>query len=113
MEFKAYVCPQCGAALQVDDVNTNITVCPKCGSSIHITYKANENQSALSDFVTPDGIKIASAYVPSSYKLNAFITDKWQSVALLFLRLRPNTAFCTLLLTMMATPFLLRDSCPQ
>ena len=79
MEFKAYVCPQCGAALQVDDVNTNITVCPKCGSSIHITYKANENQSALSDFVTPDGIKIASAYVPSSYKLNAFITDKWQS----------------------------------
>ena len=30
-----------------------------------------------------------------------------------FLRLLPNTAFQTLLLTMMATPFLLRDSCPQ
>ena len=28
-----------------------------------------------------------------------------------FLRLDPNTAFQTLLLTMMATPFLLRDSC--
>ena len=27
--------------------------------------------------------------------------------------LHPSTAFCTLLLTMMATPFLLRDSCPQ
>ena len=25
----------------------------------------------------------------------------------------PGTAFWTLLLTMMATPFLLRDSCPQ
>ena len=30
-----------------------------------------------------------------------------------FLRLYPNTAFWTLLLTMRATPFLLRDSCPQ
>ena len=30
-----------------------------------------------------------------------------------FLRLHPSTAFQTLLLTMMATPFLLRDSCPQ
>ena len=29
------------------------------------------------------------------------------------LRLHPNTAFQTLLLTVMATPFLLRDSCPQ
>ena len=29
------------------------------------------------------------------------------------LRLHPNTAFQTLFLTMMATPFLLRDSCPQ
>ena len=30
-----------------------------------------------------------------------------------FLRLHPSTAFQTLLLTMMAIPFLLRDSCPQ
>ena len=30
-----------------------------------------------------------------------------------FLRLHPSTAFQILLLTMMATPFLLRDSCPQ
>ena len=29
------------------------------------------------------------------------------------LRLHPSTAFETLLLTIMATPFLLRDSCPQ
>ena len=34
-------------------------------------------------------------------------------VILSFLRLHPSTAFWTLLLTMVATPFLLRDSCPQ
>ena len=34
-------------------------------------------------------------------------------IILLFLRLHPSTAFRTVLLTMMATPFLLRDSCPQ
>ena len=37
-------------------------------------------------------------------------TNREHSVVL---RLHPNTAFWTLLLTMMATPFLLRDSCPQ
>ena len=30
-----------------------------------------------------------------------------------FLRFQPRTTFQTLLLTMMATPFLLRDSCPR
>jgi len=34
-------------------------------------------------------------------------------IILSFLRFHPSTAFQTLLLTMMATPFLLRDSCPQ
>ena len=34
-------------------------------------------------------------------------------IILSFLRLHPSTAFQTLLLTMIATPFLLRDSCPQ
>ena len=34
-------------------------------------------------------------------------------IILSFLRLHPSTAFRTLLLTMTATPFLLRDSCPQ
>ena len=38
---------------------------------------------------------------------------KWTEIILLFLRLHPSTAFQTLLLTMMATPFLLRDSCPR
>ena len=34
-------------------------------------------------------------------------------IILSFLRLHPSTAFRTLFLTMMATPFLLRDSCPH
>ena len=34
-------------------------------------------------------------------------------ISLTFLRLYLSTAFQTLLLTMMATPFLLRDSCSQ
>ena len=38
---------------------------------------------------------------------------KMVTMTLLFLRLHPSTAFQTVLLTMMATPFLLRDSCPQ
>ena len=38
---------------------------------------------------------------------------KLTEIILLLLRLHPSTAFQTLLLTMMATPFLLRDSCPQ
>ena len=38
---------------------------------------------------------------------------KWTEFILLFLRLHPRTAFQTLLLNMMATPFLLRDSHPQ
>ena len=38
---------------------------------------------------------------------------KRTEIILSFLRLHPSTALWTLLLTMMATPFLLRDSCPQ
>ena len=38
---------------------------------------------------------------------------KQMEIILSFLRLDPNTASWTLLLTMMATPFLLRDSCPH
>ena len=34
-------------------------------------------------------------------------------IILSFLKLHPSSAFQILLLTMMATPFLLRDSCPQ
>ena len=38
---------------------------------------------------------------------------KRTEIILSLLRLHPSTAFWTLLLTMRATPFLPRDSCPQ
>ena len=38
---------------------------------------------------------------------------KQTETILSFLKLHPSTAFLILLLTMMAAPFLLRDSCPQ
>ena len=38
---------------------------------------------------------------------------KQTEIILLFLRLYPSTAFQTFLLTVMAAPFFLRDSCPQ
>ena len=38
---------------------------------------------------------------------------KQTEIILSLLRLHPSTAFQTLMLTMRATPFLLRDSCPQ
>ena len=41
------------------------------------------------------------------------LSQKWTQIILSFLRLHPSTSFQTLLLTMRATPFLLRDSCPQ
>ncbi|MBQ6493514.1 MAG: hypothetical protein IJI92_06590 [Erysipelotrichaceae bacterium] len=79
MELQAFICPQCGAQLEVDSVTTNLTVCPKCGSSIHITYKSGENDKGLKDFVTPDGLKVGSARVADKYVLNASVNDRWQS----------------------------------
>ena len=38
---------------------------------------------------------------------------KATEIILSFLRLQPGTAFLTLCLTMRATPFILRDSCPH
>ena len=41
------------------------------------------------------------------------VPGKLTEINLSFLRLHPSTEFQTLLLTMMAIPFLLRDSCPH
>ena len=42
-----------------------------------------------------------------------FALEMNREIILLCLRLHPSTAFQTLLLTMVVTPFLLNDSCPQ
>ena len=79
MELKAFVCPQCGASLSVDSVNTNLVKCPKCGSTIHIKYDKNENDDGRRTFVTPDGTAVASAVVPGNFELSASINNTWQS----------------------------------
>ena len=42
-----------------------------------------------------------------------YCDTEWFALEMNEQRLYPSTAFQTLLLTMMATPFLLGDSCPQ
>ena len=79
MELKAFVCPQCGASLSVDSTDVNIAKCPKCGSTIHIKYEKNENDNGRRDFVTADGIRVASAVVPENFELTATINNNWQS----------------------------------
>ena len=48
-----------------------------------------------------------------AYFISEMNTVSNEEIILLFSRLHPSTAFQSLLLTMMATLFLLRDSCPQ
>ena len=79
MKLNAYVCPQCGASLSIDSTSTNLVKCPSCGSTIHINYERNENNDGRRDFVTPDGIRVASAVVPDNFELSASIDDRWQS----------------------------------
>ena len=55
---------------------------------------------------------LLKAYTWITVVLNDF-PWKWTEIILSFFRLHPSTAFWSLLLTVMATPFLLRDSCPQ
>ena len=51
--------------------------------------------------------------VDLNYRGIEWFAQKRTEIILSFLRFRPSTTFWTPLLTMMATPFLLRDSCPQ
>ena len=62
------------------------------------------------------GIFFATTAPPSNnnyYNLIMSIQYKLTEIILSFWRLYPSTAFRTLLLTMMTTPFLLRDFCPH
>ena len=67
-------------------------------------------RSSLNHSTSPSSVLLVGAYTWITIILNGL---PWKRTDLSFLRLHPNAAFQTLLLTMMATPFLLRDSCPQ
>lgn len=38
MKVKAYICPSCGAPLDVN-YDTTFTFCPNCGNRLHISYE--------------------------------------------------------------------------
>ena len=69
-------------------------------------------QRVLLLFIEPFNFSLFRAQTWITVILNGL---PWKRIEIIlsFLRLHPSTAFWTLLLTMMATPFLLRDSCPQ
>ena len=70
----------------------------------------------LVDFIEPFNFRFFSVTgrgIDLDYRDIEWFDFETNEIILLFLTLHPGTAFQTLLLTMMATPFFLRDSCPQ
>ena len=78
MELKAYVCPQCGGSLHVEDGMVNV-YCPHCGTQIHISYRNEEGSRNETFFLTPDGLPVASAIIPAGYHTEAMVSQEWQS----------------------------------
>lgn len=79
MELKAYICPQCGAALEVDSLTVSMVKCPNCGNTVHIGYRAGENDPGIKTFFTADGMPLASAVLPDGYSTQGFLYERWQS----------------------------------
>lgn len=81
MKIKAYICPSCGAPLDVD-YDTTFTFCPHCGCKIHISYEgeAAPKNPNLRQFTDSDtGTPLASAVVPPDYILKGALNAQWQS----------------------------------
>ena len=81
MKIKAYICPSCGAPLDVN-YDTTFTLCPNCGCKIHISYEGgaapkNPNLRQFTDSAT--GTVLASAVVPPDYTLKGALYTQWQS----------------------------------
>ena len=83
MEINAYVCPQCGAPLQVAE-NATFTTCPKCGCNLKISYSNSENvvppeNRDVRKFVTSEGVYLGTAVVPQNYEVDAVYEALWRS----------------------------------
>ena len=57
-------------------------------------------------------LNITGQGIDLDYRDNEWSVWKQTEIIMSFLRLHQTTAFQTLLLSMLTTPFLLRDSCP-
>ena len=78
MELKAYICPQCGGSLHVENGMVNV-YCPHCGTQIHISYQNETAPQNETVFSTPDGLPVASAVIPNGYLTEAMVLQEWQS----------------------------------
>ena len=67
-----------------------------------VGFHKNHSTSASSELLVVEKTLITMMLNALPWKRTEFILS--------FLRFHPRTAFCTLLFTMMATPFILRDS---
>ena len=86
MKIKAYICPSCGAPLDVN-YDTTFTFCPSCGNRLHISYEgeAAPKNPDLRQFTDANtGTPLASAVVPPDYTLKGVLNAQWQSDAVPF-----------------------------
>ena len=86
MKIKAYICPSCGAPLDVN-YDTTFTFCPSCGNRLHISYEgeAAPKNPDLRQFTDANtGTPLASAVVPPDYTLKGALNAQWQSDAVPF-----------------------------
>ena len=84
MDIKAYICPQCGASLDVNQ-STTFTFCPHCGNKLHISYEGETPPTSQRLFTTTNGLPVASATVPGDYNLEGVVHEQWQSELVPFL----------------------------
>lgn len=81
MEIKSYICPQCGASLNVE-AGTTLTFCPYCGSRLHISYedgKAPADRNMREFTAQGSGVRLASASVPDGFTISGALSSEWQS----------------------------------
>lgn len=86
MKVKAYICPSCGAPLDVN-YDTTFTFCPNCGNRLHISYEgeAAPKKTDLRQFTDANtGTPLASAVGPPDYTLKGALNTQWQSDAVPF-----------------------------
>ena len=75
MANKTYTCPKCGSAFEVEPGITSMN-CPSCGLSLNIP---NNELNRTKQFVTAEGLTLASAVVPDDYLPEAEYETRWQS----------------------------------
>lgn len=78
MKIKAYICPSCGAPLDVN-YDTTFTFCPNCGNRLHISYEgeaAPKNPDLWQFTDANTGTPLASAVVPPDYTLKGALNTQ-------------------------------------